>query len=572
MRVDKQRAGLLAVGALAVVPYLVALNAFWVGDDYNYVVPKTLDTILNFWNPIGRAAYRPTNWLSWALDYTVFGPNPPGWHLTSVAFHVVNTVLVVLLLRELARSWWPADPARGQWLSLTAGALFALHPAHPETVTWTGGRADLPFATGLFLAAWALARWRTSGRAHGGFYGLAWLGVWLSIMGKEAGMITPLALLLVDWAMPEAPAGSPPAPLWRPGDLLRLGRAVLNGAGRVALYLALTAGVLAAQPTPFALLLGQLLAPALLLIGVPGRGVLRAAPPDGAGRLTRLVRDHVPFLALAGAYAGMRVVLFLTDHGRLMYGTETHLQVGPGTLIDAAAGYLLLGLGAWEAAGQVPAWPLLANAGLVGLGLAIALGAIRRLGRPALFAVLWIPATVLVTFEAAAARWFYVASFGVCVLAALALAEVAATRPRWRILPAVALGLLWGAITVGQNSRWVESGEVAQGILAQIRALHPDPARPATFYMANPPYSYRGVLLFNSGFSQAPGYVYQDYRTITGYELQEHAGQVQAALADPAQLGPHPVFLRYEAGRVREYPSLAALVAAQTQAGGPAGR
>ena len=87
--------------------------------------------------------------------------------------------------------------------------------------------------------------------------------------------------------------------------------------------------------------------------------------------------------------------------------------------------------------------------------------------------------------------------------------------------------------------------------------------------MANPPFLYRGVLLFNSGFSEAPSYAYQDYRTVRGYELQEHAAQVQAALADPAQMGPHPVFLRYENGRLVEYPSLAALVAAQMQAPGP---
>jgi hypothetical protein len=197
------RAAWIAVLALAVLPYLNAIPAFWVGDDYNYVVPKTLETIVNFFNAVGRAAYRPTNWLTWALDYTLFGNAPPGWHLTSLALHVLNTTLVVLLLRELARAWWPDRPARQVVVPFLTGAFFAVHPTHPETVTWTGGRADVAFAVGLFLGAWALARWRAGGRREPRLYLVAGLGVWLAIMGKEAGLVAPLALLLVDWAMPD---------------------------------------------------------------------------------------------------------------------------------------------------------------------------------------------------------------------------------------------------------------------------------------------------------------------------------------------------------------------------------
>src|SRR5690348_9316846 len=95
---SRQWLPLAGVLVLAVLPYLNALNAFWVGDDYNYVVPKTFDTVLNFFNPLGRAQFRPFNWLSWAADYALFGPDPSGWHLTQLAMHLVNVLLVVLLL------------------------------------------------------------------------------------------------------------------------------------------------------------------------------------------------------------------------------------------------------------------------------------------------------------------------------------------------------------------------------------------------------------------------------------------------------------------------------------------
>src|SRR4051794_23947430 len=79
---------------LGVLPYINSFNAFWVGDDYNYVVPKTPEVVLNFFNPVGRAVYRPLTWLSWAADYALFGPEPLGWKITSLALHLISTVLI----------------------------------------------------------------------------------------------------------------------------------------------------------------------------------------------------------------------------------------------------------------------------------------------------------------------------------------------------------------------------------------------------------------------------------------------------------------------------------------------
>ncbi len=554
--------GLAAVGALAVLPYLNALNAFWVGDDYNYVVPKTAETILNFFNPLGRAQYRPFNWLTWAGDYALFGPNPPGWHLTQLLMHVAITLVFAAMLGILARAWWPGDGMAQRWIPLLGAALFAVQPSHPEAVTWIGGRADVPFALGLALAAWALARWRAGGRRQAGWYLLAVAGTWLSILGKEAGLITPLALLLVDWLLPDpgAPPAAPP-----PAVARGVARYAAEGVARVAAFAVIFVVPLVllgrGDPTaPVTLLWSRLTPVALLLVGLRVPRSPRGAPLP---RLVALARDQAPFLALAAAYAVLRIGLYLNDLGRLMYGTAAHLQFSPRALLDAAAGYLLVGIGAWQVPADIAGWPLAVSLGVVLVALVAAVLAVRAWGRPALFAVLWVPATALVTYDSVADRWFYVPSLGVCLLAALAAWALARRRQAVGAVGAAALLVVWSAITVDVNARWVASGEVARGLIAQIRALVPDPPRPATFYMANPPYFDAGVLLFNSGFSEAPSYAYQDYTAIHGYELREHAAQVAAALADPAQIGPHPYFLRYEAGRLVAYPTLAALVAAQ---------
>jgi hypothetical protein len=284
----------------------------------------------------------------------------------------------------------------------------------------------------------------------------------------------------------------------------------------------------------------------------------------GGRNIIGLLKVHAVFLAVPVFYVLMRLYLFLTGQGRLMYGVDTHLQFGEG-LIDSALGYMMLALGWWEAPHFIHGWPLLARLAMLLAGLGVALLAVRRLGRPAFFALLWMPIAVAVTYEQATPRWFYAGSFGAALLAGLALVALAGSRrAAAAALPAVVVLITaWSLATAEYNSRWHESGEVARGLIEDIRSLHPDLPRPATFYMGNAPYSHRNVLLFNSGFGQAPSFAYQDYVRVRGYELREHRAQVDLALRDPSQLGPNPFYLRYENGRIVEYPSLQALVAAE---------
>jgi len=61
-----------------------------------------------------------------------------------------------------------AYPAVGDWVAATVGAvLFALHPAHPESVAFILGRTDVICGAFLFASLWAAARMsrRRSGSA-----------------------------------------------------------------------------------------------------------------------------------------------------------------------------------------------------------------------------------------------------------------------------------------------------------------------------------------------------------------------------------------------------------------------
>jgi tetratricopeptide (TPR) repeat protein len=64
----------------------------------------------------------------------LYGLYPGGHHSTNLIFHVVNTLLLFLWLRQLTGTLWR---------SAIVAALFAWHPLHVESVAWASERKDV---------------------------------------------------------------------------------------------------------------------------------------------------------------------------------------------------------------------------------------------------------------------------------------------------------------------------------------------------------------------------------------------------------------------------------------------
>jgi hypothetical protein len=500
-----ERVWLLGLGLMAVLVvgcYLVSINAFWVGDDFNYVRPKTWGEVLNFFNPVDRAVYRPLNWSIWAANFALFGPEPLGWHITHVAQHILNSVFAALLARALTRS---------VGLGLLAGTLFALHPAHGETITQAGLQADSTYAMFFVPAVWLFVRWRQGAGKGRTLWWVAGLLGLLSMLGKEAGIVLPAVTIWTDLFF--------------------------------------------------------------------GRGWQRWTGERGAGWWRDravwlgLLRDHSLFIGAAAAMVAMRLALFLTGEGRLMYGEAQFgfLQYP----LDITSGYILLALGLWWVPQEVYAWPVLAKVGVIVLAIAAIVLLTRWLGRIVPFAVGWMALTLGLTLQAVASRWFYVAAFGVALIGAAIWGGLSAAYKRrseaggdtrlLRLAPLVpaALIVVWGWATVLHNDQWREAGDAARTILWQVRQKFPDPPRPVTFYYAGEPAQYRSVYLFNTGFDSGLRLIYRDWDGVQAYKASPPSPEVAAALADPSKLGPSPIFIRYENNEIVQYPSLPALVDAE---------
>jgi len=146
--------------ALAVVTFAayvpVVGNNFINLDDPDYVTQNPVVQQGFSWNAIKWAFgafhtcnWHPLTWLSHMLDCQLYGLDPAGHHLTSLAFHVANTLLLFLLLENLTARIWP-----GAFVAL----LFGLHPMHVESVAWVAERKDVLSAFFFLLTLLCYAR------------------------------------------------------------------------------------------------------------------------------------------------------------------------------------------------------------------------------------------------------------------------------------------------------------------------------------------------------------------------------------------------------------------------------
>src|SRR6267142_3785220 len=144
----------------AVVYFPVATHRFINFDDPDYVtgnpyVSAGLRSESLRWALMGvySSNWHPLTWMSHMLDCQLYGQNPAGHHLTNVAFHAANTVLVFLLLGFITSALWR---------SAFVAALFALHPQHVESVAWVAERKDVLSAFFGLLTLLAYAKYARS--------------------------------------------------------------------------------------------------------------------------------------------------------------------------------------------------------------------------------------------------------------------------------------------------------------------------------------------------------------------------------------------------------------------------
>lgn len=137
----------------------------------------------------GHTGYpHPITWLSHQLDYQLYGAWAGGHHLTNVAIHALNAVLLFLLFWRMTRELW---------LSAFVAAIFAIHPLHVESVAWVAERKDVLSAFFFILTLHSYATYAVKAEAR--WYWIA-LGLFIgAVLSKPIVVTLPFVLLLLDY-------------------------------------------------------------------------------------------------------------------------------------------------------------------------------------------------------------------------------------------------------------------------------------------------------------------------------------------------------------------------------------
>ena len=109
-------------------------------------------------------------------------------HFANLLFHILGTLLLFGFLRYTTGRLWT-----GAFVA----ALFALHPAHVESVAWAAERKDVLSAAFWFATMWSYAFYAR--RPGVGRYAMVFILFALGLMAKPMLVTLPLVLLLLDW-------------------------------------------------------------------------------------------------------------------------------------------------------------------------------------------------------------------------------------------------------------------------------------------------------------------------------------------------------------------------------------
>lgn len=191
----------VVLALLAVVPFAPTLMNGFVYDDDTQVLNNPY--IQNFhhlrdifsttvWSYIGAQGvtnyYRPIMTLGYLMCHELFGRVAFGYHLVNVLFHAGVVLLLFAVTARLFNS---------HRVAFVASALFALHPAHTESVAWIAAVTDLELTFFLMLAFWCfLAVARPDGKRSELYLAGMAVSFVLALLSKEqALMLPPLATL-----------------------------------------------------------------------------------------------------------------------------------------------------------------------------------------------------------------------------------------------------------------------------------------------------------------------------------------------------------------------------------------
>ena len=143
-------------------------------------------------------SYRPLRYVTYAIDYRIFGMNPAGFRLMNIVYHALSVIALFWALKMFGLR---------KRAAFAASLIFAVHPVNTDAVAYISGRRDVIMGLFYILSIGCFFKfYRTvspSVRAASGEVKKRWgflisalIFMVLSISSKEMGATIPLVFIM----------------------------------------------------------------------------------------------------------------------------------------------------------------------------------------------------------------------------------------------------------------------------------------------------------------------------------------------------------------------------------------
>lgn len=176
--------------------YFNSLPNDFIFDDIPLVQNSLWITSANFIDIL--RSYRPLRYVSYAVDYRIFGMNPAGFRLMNIIYHTVSVLALFWALKMFGLT---------KRAAFTAALIFAVHPVNTDAVAYISGRRDVLMGLFYILSIGCFFKfYRTVSPAERAVSGAVKKQWWMlvlslvfmvvSIMSKEMGATIPLVFIM----------------------------------------------------------------------------------------------------------------------------------------------------------------------------------------------------------------------------------------------------------------------------------------------------------------------------------------------------------------------------------------
>ncbi len=179
--------------------YLNTLGNPFVFDSVAWIVGKDRVHSLSNIGQMLSQSNRPVLEITLAINYTLGGENPAGYHLFNLAVHLLAGLVLYGLVRRTIQlpCFSEALRARANWLAGAVALIWLVHPLNTQSVTYVIQRGESLMGLCYLLTLYCFVRYATGG---GKLYAVfAVLACWIGVGCKEVIATAPLVVLIYDF-------------------------------------------------------------------------------------------------------------------------------------------------------------------------------------------------------------------------------------------------------------------------------------------------------------------------------------------------------------------------------------